>query len=96
MRRLRWRRRRRLLLLIVAVIAAGLGILTHATGAFHRTELQTIDTRFSIRGPQPSLVKNFVVVGVDSPTLTKFQERNVQTHGGSRLSGRSRGVTTPE
>jgi adenylate cyclase len=70
-----------LLLGLVALIAAGLGILTHATGVFHRTELQTIDARYQVRGPDPSLVKDFVVVGVDSPTLANFQARNVQTHG---------------
>ena len=73
MRRMRWRRRRRLLLAIVALFAAGLGLLAHATGVFHRTELQTIDARFDVRGPQPQLLKNFVVVGIDSSTLSYFQ-----------------------
>ena len=72
MRRQRWRRRRRLLLALVALVASGLGILTHATGAFHRTELQTIDARYQVRGSDPSLLKNFVVVGVDSQTLSYF------------------------
>ncbi len=67
---MRWRRRRRLLLGLVAVIAAGLGILTHSTGVFHRTELETIDARFQVRGPEPTLLKNFVVVGIDSSTLS--------------------------
>lgn len=75
MRRLRWRRRRRLLLLLVAAISVGLGLLVHAAGTFHRTELQTIDARFQVRGPQPSLVKNFVIVGIDSSTLTYFAEK---------------------
>jgi adenylate cyclase len=70
--RRRWRRRRTLLLVLVAVSAGGLGILAHATGAFHRTELSTIDTRFRIRGPNPGLVKNFVVVGVDQQTFNHF------------------------
>jgi adenylate cyclase len=73
MRRMRWRRRRRLLLGLVAVVAAGLGLLTHATGIFHRTELQTIDARFHVRGSDPSFVKNYVVVGVDSQTLSYFE-----------------------
>ncbi|HEX3802316.1 MAG TPA: adenylate/guanylate cyclase domain-containing protein [Solirubrobacteraceae bacterium] len=69
---MRWRRRRRLLLTIVAAVAAGLGILAHAIGVFHRTELQTIDARYQLRGARPALVKNFVVVGVDSSTLSYF------------------------
>jgi adenylate cyclase len=56
----------------VAVLAAGLGVLAHATGVFHRTELQTIDARFQVRGTNASLVKQFVVVGVDSQTLSYF------------------------
>jgi adenylate cyclase len=56
----------------VAVLAGGLGVLVHATGIFHRTELQTIDARYQLRGPQPGLVKQFVVVGVDSQTLSYF------------------------
>jgi adenylate cyclase len=65
--------------LIVAAVAAGLGILTHATGVFHRTELQTIDARYHVRGSNPSLVKNFVIVGVDSQTLSYFATS--KTHG---------------
>jgi adenylate cyclase len=80
-RRAHWRRRRRLLLSIVALFAASLGIVAHATGVFNRPELETIDTRFQLRGSNPSLVKDFVVVGVDSQTLAQFQEENVRTHG---------------
>jgi adenylate cyclase len=80
-RRSRWRRRRRLLLMLVAVVAAGLGILTHATGAFHRTELQTIDARYHVRGSDPALVNDFVVVGVDSPTLSYFASRTAVKKG---------------
>jgi adenylate cyclase len=72
LRRAQWRSRRRLLLAIVAIVAAALGIVTHATGVFHRTELQTIDARYNVRGTNRSLVKNFVVVGVDSSTLSYF------------------------
>lgn len=71
----RWRRRRRLLLLSVAVVSAALGILTHATGAFHRVELASIDARFQVRGSEPSLVKGLLVVGIDGPTLSYFSNR---------------------
>ena len=65
----------------MAVVAAALGIVTHATGVFHRTELQTIDARFSIRGAQPSLVRNLVVVGMDQPTLNYFADQHVNHPG---------------
>lgn len=72
MHRARWRRRRRTLLLAVAALAASLGILAHATGVFHRVELASIDARFQVRGPKPSLVRNLLVVGIDSQTLSYF------------------------
>jgi adenylate cyclase len=81
LRRIRWRRRRRLLLALVAVVSAGLGILTHATGIFHRPELESIDARFQVRGTQKSLVKDFVIVGVDSQTLSRFEQESVKTGG---------------
>jgi adenylate cyclase len=64
-------------LLSVAVLAGGLGIVAHAAGLFHRTELSTIDTRFRIRGAKPSLVKNLVVVGVDEQTFDYFRNHNL-------------------
>jgi adenylate cyclase len=75
LRRANWRSRRRLLLAIVGVVAAALGILTHATGIFHRTELQTIDARYKVRGTNRSLVKNLVIVGVDSATQSYFSTK---------------------
>jgi adenylate cyclase len=75
--RRRWRRRRSILLVLVAALAAGLGIVAHATGLFHRTELSTIDTRFRIRGAKPGLVKDFVVVGVDDLTFSHFNQQHI-------------------
>jgi adenylate cyclase len=77
MRRLRWRRRRRVLLIAVAILAAGLGVVAHATGIFHRTELATIDARFDVRGSRPALTRDFLVVGVDSQTLTYFSNHGL-------------------
>jgi adenylate cyclase len=61
----------------VAILAGGLGIVAHATGVFHRTELSTIDTRFRIRGSDPGLVKNFLVVKIDEPTFTYFNNHHI-------------------
>jgi adenylate cyclase len=72
MHRRRWRRRRRLLLALVAASAAALGIVIHATGLLHRSEISTIDARFRIRGTDRSLVKDFVIVGVDDKTFSTF------------------------
>lgn len=72
MQRLRWRRRRRLLLALVAAVAAAVGVLSYATGALHRTELQTLDARYQVRGTDRSLLDRFVVVGIDAPTLSFF------------------------
>lgn len=65
-----WRRRKAALLVAAAIVAAGLGVMAYATHLLRRTELQTIDARFSIRGKQapPSDV---VLVGIDPST---FQE----------------------
>jgi adenylate cyclase len=70
--RRRWRRRRRLLLAATAALAGALGIVIHATGLLHRSELSTIDARYRIRGSDPQLVKDFVIVGVDDRTFTSF------------------------
>ena len=70
---LRGRQRLRVLLFAaVAVIGAGLGVLGYGTNALRSLELNTVDTRFSIRGdrePRPDLV----VVGVDSKTFQNLR-----------------------
>ncbi len=43
-------RRKVVALLAVAAVAGGIGVLAYATHLLRRTELQTIDARFSIRG----------------------------------------------
>ena len=56
MGRAAWRRRKTALLIAVAFLAAGLGVLAYATHLLRRTELQTIDARFSIRGSEQPAV----------------------------------------
>ncbi len=71
MRRLLRQRRKSAALLAVAIVAVGLGGLAYATHVLRRTELQTIDARFSIRGTQtpPS---DLVLVEIDNATLQEL------------------------
>jgi adenylate cyclase len=73
----RWRRRKTVLLVAMAVVAGGVGVLADATHLLRRTELQTIDARFSIRGKQapPS---DLVVVGVDNTALDEMRNLGLQ------------------
>jgi adenylate cyclase len=64
------RRRIRMLLLIgVAALTTALGLIAYADDWFERTELDTVDLRFNIRGDEkpPS---DIVVVGVDDDTFS--------------------------
>src|SRR4051812_2567586 len=63
--------RRRRMLIIVAVLAAGIGVAAYATHLLRRSELQTIDARFSVRGDRkpPS---NVVMVAIDNATLDQL------------------------
>ena len=76
MGRAAWRRRKTALLIAVAFLAAGLGVLADATHLFRRTELQTIDARFSIRGKQRA-PSNIVLVQIDTETLQKLREHHL-------------------
>jgi adenylate cyclase len=60
--------------LLAAVTAGtiGLALLAYATGLLYPLEAQSIDARFSLRGTRPSLVKDFVVVQIDEPTITTY------------------------
>jgi adenylate cyclase len=72
MGRAAWRRRKAVMLVAAAVLAGGIGVLTYATHLFRRTELQTIDARFSIRGARkpPS---NIVFVAIDPEAEQELQ-----------------------
>jgi adenylate cyclase len=66
-------RRKAIALLAVALFAGGIGALAYATHLLRRTELQTIDARFSIRGRQapPSDV---VLVAIDAKTQQELRD----------------------
>jgi adenylate cyclase len=71
MRRLRGQQRKTRALLIIAVVAAGLGLFAYATNVLRRSELPTIDARFSIRGKQRPPA-NLVLVQIDNATLQEL------------------------
>jgi adenylate cyclase len=72
MGRVGWQRRKTSLLIAVAVLAAGLGVLGYATHLLRRTELQTIDARFSIRGAERA-PSDIVLVNIDNSTLVELK-----------------------
>jgi adenylate cyclase len=78
MRRARWQQRRRTLLIGVAVLAAGIGVIAYATHLLRRSELQTIDARFSIRGKQ-SPPSDIVLVAIDPTTLAELRNRQMSS-----------------
>ncbi len=78
MRMARKERRKMLSLLAVAALAAGLGTVAYATHLLRRSELQSLDARFSIRGKQapPS---NVALVAIDESTLAQLRDRQLQS-----------------
>ena len=73
-------RLRMVLFAAVAVIGIGVGVLVYATNALRSLELNTVDTRFSIRGEKEPR-KDLVVVGVDAKTFEALgDERWPFTH----------------
>jgi adenylate cyclase len=73
-----WRRRKAALLVAVAVLAAGAGVAAYATGLLTRTELQSIDARFSIRGTQRAPA-DIVLVQIDSATLQQLEREHLHS-----------------
>ena len=74
MGRAAWRRRKAALLLAVAFVACGVGVLAYATNLLRRSEEQTIDARFSMRGPQRAPA-NIVIVAIDNASLQELNEK---------------------
>jgi adenylate cyclase len=58
-------------LLVVAALAAGIGVLAYATNLLRRSELQTIDARFSIRGGRGA-PHQAVLVLIDDATFAEL------------------------
>jgi adenylate cyclase len=73
-----WQRRKVALLLAVALLAAGLGVLAYATHLLRRSELQTIDARFSIRGTERA-PSDLVLVQIDDSTLQELARRHLHS-----------------
>jgi len=74
----RRQRRKTIFLLIVAVLAAGIGVLGYATHLLGRSELQSIDARFSIRGKQAPPA-NVVLVAIDPATFFELRNRHMSS-----------------
>jgi adenylate cyclase len=74
------RRLRTLMFAAVALVGIAFGTITYATEAFRSLELNTVDTRFSVRGEEKP-PKDIVVVGVDAFSFAAFgDERWPFTH----------------
>jgi adenylate cyclase len=65
--------RAQLLLASVLVITAG-SLALYATGALDRTELSTVDERFSIRGPEPA-PSDVVLAAIDDKSFDRLKEQ---------------------
>ena len=68
------RRARMIGLLAVAAISVGLGVVAYATDLFRTLDLNTVDTRFSIRGTQER-PDDIVVVGIDDKTFNVLDKQ---------------------
>jgi adenylate cyclase len=62
------------LLASVAAASAGIALLLYATGLFHDTELQSVDTRFDIRGDQQPR-EDIALVLIDDVTSRELDVR---------------------
>jgi adenylate cyclase len=72
MRSRRVRRARLIGLLTVAAVAVGVGVIAYATDLFRTIDLNTVDTRFSIRGAQDR-PDDIVVVKIDDTTFNQLE-----------------------
>jgi adenylate cyclase len=65
-------------LVMVAILAGGIGVAAYATHLLRRSELQTIDARFTLRGTRkpPS---NIVFVAISVQTERELKERHLES-----------------
>ena len=61
-------------LFVAGAIGVAIGLVTYATDAFDRLELDSVDTRFAIRGVEDA-PSDIVVVEIDDVTFNELQER---------------------
>ena len=85
MGRARGQRRKRELLIAVAVLAAGIGVLAYGTHLLRRSELQTIDARFSVRG-YSGAPSDIVFVAIDPATFQELHPTSFRANGMHRSS----------
>lgn len=67
-----------MMLVAATVLAGGIGVLAYATHVLRRTELQTIDARFSIRGRQTPPA-GVVLVGIDNATIDEMRNHEIRS-----------------
>lgn len=73
----RIQRRKLLSLAAVAVLAGGISVAAYATGLLKRSELQTIDARFGVRGGHRPL-SNIEFVAIDPPTFEELERHGFE------------------
>ena len=78
MGRTAWRRRKTVMLIVAATLAGGIGVLAYASNLLRRSELQTIDARFSIRGTQRA-PSNVVFVKISPEAEAELEVHHLET-----------------
>ena len=71
-------RSRAALLVVAALAAVSVGIILRATNALRTQELQTIDTRFEVRGAKGA-PSNLLIVAIDDETFTHFTQQHLHS-----------------
>ena len=67
-------RKRRLALAVVALLASGAGLLVYLTDTFNRSELDTVDARFAIRGEERP-PDDLAVIAIDDVSFGELDQQ---------------------